>query len=308
MTSSRKRADILELGDEIRRAEYAISVRRYDLAIEIMQRFLSTHPENSIAFYTIARAYTLKGEQQKAIATYIETLRLDPNNSMSHALYASQLKDMKHYPLAEHEAMIAIQLDPTNHLAHYIYANIFLKEKKETTKAIQHSLRALELAPEKADYHVTLGSLLASTGNIPAAEAEFQRALNIDPENEYAHNSYGVLLLNQKHAPQEALKHFRIALMQTPNNEAIRRNFFIALKAKNKFYALFLNYTYLRRKMGKAYILLPLGLFAFVWLLSASSVTAPIAGLMYGLYGLFVLYLLTVNPLLNFLLKRGWLR
>ena len=79
MPISKKRADILELGDEIRKAEYAINVRRYDLAIEMMQRFLSTHPENSIAFYTIARAFTLKGEQQKASAAYKETLRLDHN-------------------------------------------------------------------------------------------------------------------------------------------------------------------------------------------------------------------------------------
>ena len=87
MPVDKKRADILQLGDELHRAEYAIDVRRYDLAIEIMHQFLSTNPENSIAFYTIARAYMLKGEGQKAVAAFKETLRLDPANSNAHALY-----------------------------------------------------------------------------------------------------------------------------------------------------------------------------------------------------------------------------
>ena len=308
MAISKKKADVLELGDEIRRAEYAINVHKYDLAIDIMRRFLSAHPENSIAFYTIARAHTLKGEQQKAVAAYRETLRLDPNNNMAHALYASQLKDMKDYPLAEQEAIIAIRLNPAYAHAHYIYANILLKQKKETAQAIQHILKALELEPEKANYHITLGNLLVAKGDIVAAEAEFQRALSIDPEDEYAHDSYGVMLLNNKRAPREALQHFRLALMKTPNNEAMRKNFFLALKASNRFYALFWHYASLRRKMGKAYILLPLGLLILAWLLRSSSVTAPIAALMYAVYTLLLIYLFTINPILNFLLKRGWLR
>ena len=308
MAISKAKADVLELGDEIRRAEYAINVHKYDLAIDIMRRFLSAHPENSIAFYTIARAYMLKGEQQKAVAAYRETLRLDPNNNMAHAVYASHLKDMRNYPLAEQEAITAIRLNPAYAYAHYIYANILFKQKKETAKAIQHILKALELEPEKANYHTTLGNLLVAKGDTVAAETEFQRALSIDPENEYAHDSYGVMLLNKKRAPQEALQHFRLALMKTPNNEAMRKNFFLALKATNRFYALFWHYSSLRRKMGKAYILLPLGLLVLVWLLGSSSVTAPIAALMYGVYTLLLIYLFAINPIMNFLLKRGWLK
>ena len=308
MAFSKKRADILELGDEIRRAEYAINVHRYDLAIEIMQHFLSTHPENSIAFYTIARAYVMKGKPQQAVEAFKETLRLDPNNSMAHALYSVQLRDMKHYVLAEQEVSVAIQLDPANHGAYFSYANILLKQKNETARAIQYSLKSLELAPDKAQYHVTLGNLLVLTGDIVAAEAEFQRALSLDPEDDYAHNSYGAMLLNNKRNPQEALTHFRIALMQVPDNEEIRNNFFRALKAKNKFYALFWNYTLLRRKMGKAYILLPLGLFIIVGLLGSLSVTTPIATLLVLLYMLFMLYIFTIGPLFNFLVKRGWLK
>ncbi len=308
MAISKAKADVLELGDEIRRAEYAINVHKYDLAIDIMRRFLSAHPENSIAFYTIARAHMLKGEQQKAVAAYRETLRLDPNNNMAHAVYASHLKDMRNYTLAEQEAITAIRLNPAYAYAHYIYANILFKQKKETAKAIQHVLKALELEPEKANYHTTLGNLLVAKGDTVAAETEFQRALSIDPENEYAHDSYGVMLLNKKRAPQEALQHFRLALMKTPNNEAMRKNFFLALKATNRFYALFWHYSSLRRKMGKAYILLPLGLLVLVWLLGSSSVTAPIAGLMYGVYMLLLIYFFTINPIMNFLLKRGWLK
>ncbi len=60
--------------------------------------------------------------------------------------------------------------------------------------------------------------------------------------------------------------------------------------------------------IDKAYILLPLGLIALVLLLQTSSITAPLAALIFCTYTLLVLYLWTINPLFNFLLKRGWLK
>jgi hypothetical protein len=96
--------------------------------------------------------------------------------------------------------------------------------------------------------------------------------------------------------------------MKAPNNETIRKNLFLALKAKNKLYALFWNVAYLRRRMGKLYILLPVGVFLVVLLLDVWSVTAPLSGVLVLLYLLFLFYLFTIDRLFNFLLKRGWLK
>ncbi len=215
MPVSRRRSEIQEMGEEeYQRAEYALNVRRYDLAIEIMQRILSVHPENSVAFHTIARAYTHKKMTDRAIEAIRESLRLDPTNSFAHSLYGALLKEKGDYGRAEYELLMAIRTDPSNHLAHYIYADFLLEQKKNIPLSRWHCLKALELYPDDEKYHWMMGRIFAAEGNLDQAETAYRNALRLEPEDTRTHNSYGALLFNQRHDPRAAFEHFRIAVIR----------------------------------------------------------------------------------------------
>ena len=48
------------------------------------------------------------------------------------------------------------------------------------------TLQAIELAPDDAGYHVTLGDALQATGDTGGARTAWQRAQTLDPRNRAA--------------------------------------------------------------------------------------------------------------------------
>lgn len=312
MPESRRATDIREMGDDFKKAVYAIEVRRYDLAIEIMQRVLSSQPDNSMAFYTMGRAYTLNKQPQQAREALRETLRLDANNAYAHALYGHLLQEQYHDFQAEEEMLRAIQLEPSNSYTHYVYANFLLVRNKNLARAREHNVRAMELDPADTKLHCQLGQIYAAEGKIEEAEAAFRHGLSLDPENALIHNGYGALLYNQKRRPKEAFEHFRIALLQNPNDLEIRRNFALALKAKSRFYRLFWYCTPMLRKLIKMfqYVVLAAIVVIVILFLIAMDVPclAPFAMAALCLILLFIIYIITINPILDILIKRGKLK
>lgn len=308
MAVNKNRADALEMGEDLKRAEYAIAVRKYDLAIEIIQHTLGLHPENSVAFYTLGRAYYLQGKNQEALDAYRESLRLDPGNSMCHVLYGSTLGTLKQYESAAYELRIALELDASNHRAYYNYAAI-MHDQKNMEDAKKFCQKALEYDPEDANYHWLLGKILAKERRIGEAEAEYLHALRIEPESARVHNDYGVLLLNQKGLPYEAFEHFKSAVMQNPDDPGIRKNFLIALKAKNRFYWPYWKCSDVLRKWSrKRRLLVVIGFCVLLLIAEINSISSPVMGFFVLIWGILLFYGATINPLFDFLIRRGWLK
>lgn len=307
------KADQLEMGDEYQKAEYALQARRYDFTIEIMRKVLSVHPENALAFHNIARAYMLKNDNIEAIKAIRESLRLDAGNSVAHMLYGTLLRDMGKLEEAEKEFLISLQLNPTRAHTHYVYAAFLHNKRKDSVKAKEHARKALELDPTDAKYHLMMGGILADEGNFNQADAEYQCALSMEPDDYLVLNSYGAYLLNKKNRATEAFEFFRQAMMRKPDDPTIRKNFLLAMKVKHKFYSFFWYYSLLIRRYGKAHVVLTL----IVITLGVTAIgrAAGLPGQDPTLSILLCLVLLffrisiwLVNPLFNFLAKRGWLK
>lgn len=308
------------MGDDYERAEFALNARRYDLAIEIMQRVLSHSPENSVAFHTIARAYVFKKMNVQAIEAIKESLRLDPDNSTVHTLYGSLLKDMgpMFWLQAEEELLTALQLNPVNATAHYMYAWFLLEQRNKSADAKAHCLKALEIQADEAKYHWLLARILSTDGQLQEAEAAYQHALHLEPEDARIHNSYGAFLLNQRYDARAALEHFRVALMQDPNNAMAQKNLLLALKTTHKGYWLFWHYSlWLRRfgKRGKGVHTLVFILFLFLCstlIVFTAESNIPVlvwsSSIFWLVPVLLWLYLRCVDPLFNFFVKHGWLK
>lgn len=304
----RRSNEIREMGDDYQRAEHALNVRRYDQAIEIMQRVLSNNPDNSVAFHTIARAYSLKKMPDKAIEAIRTSLSLDPTSSYAHGLYGSLLMDEKHYGQVEQEFNTAIALDPINHLAFYLYAIYWLDHKKNIVKAKEYCSKALEMDSADVRYHWMFGRIYATEGKTAEAEKIYLHALSMDPENSRVHNSYGVLLLNKKTDAKAAYEHFRTALMLAPEDEEARKNLQIAVKAKNPWYRPVWYYSLLRRRWGGAYAIFVVLFFLGAFWSIQNPATAVWVTLLDMLFLLFILYCAIIALLFNLLVKHGRLK
>lgn len=270
MSANKFRADVFEVQNELLRAETALNIRRYDLAIEILHRMLKDHPENSAIFYTLARAFIYKKNYAEACRFVRESLRLDPGSSKSHTLHGNILSRLGKLREAEAAYRTSLELAPANAYTHYMYAALLVDKRIDLTRAKIHAAKALELDPASALHHVTMAKILGLQKQYAEAELEFSRALNLDPENVIVHRVYGYYLLYQRNQPAQAVEHLKQALRHDPNDADARKCLMTALKAKQKWYALnwyVLRNTRRRRSGGQFFLALVMLIFSLQFLL-----------------------------------------
>jgi Tfp pilus assembly protein PilF len=126
---------------------------------------------------------------------------------------------------AEQYFQQAIDNDPTYALAYSGLADCnsgmtwhgFKSPSEALPKAYASARKALEIDPDSAEAHASLGLAMSHRWDWTGAEAEFRRALQLDPQYANAHHWYGDYLSMQgRH--DEALAQSRRALQLDPLN------------------------------------------------------------------------------------------
>jgi tetratricopeptide (TPR) repeat protein len=81
--------------------------------------------------------------------------------------------------------------------------------------------RAQALAPDRGSVCEALGRAYYASGRFPEARAQFARAVELDPANDYGH--FGLALCLLKTGERDlALGHLRLAVVMRPDSEAYR--------------------------------------------------------------------------------------
>ena len=96
-----------------------------------------------------------------------------------------------------------------------------LLDGKNAHAAVVALERARDLEPEKGSIRETLGRAYFRTGRFGAAGAEFAKALELDPVNDYAHFGLGLCLIRAGDTAA-ARGHLRLATVMRPEVDAYR--------------------------------------------------------------------------------------
>ncbi|HUB67922.1 MAG TPA: tetratricopeptide repeat protein [Candidatus Methylacidiphilales bacterium] len=108
-----------------------------------------------------------------------------------------------------------------------------LAQKGQTKEAIAQYQQALEINPDYAQARNNLGSIFAQEGRVDEALAQFQRALEINPNYAEAQNNMGNVLA-RKGQVDAAIAHYEQALQIDPYFIGARDNLGLALSQKGK--------------------------------------------------------------------------
>ena len=117
---------------------------------------------------------------------------------------------------AEGEARRAVELAPDNADYHHTLARI-LGQTEQSEDAEGEARRAVELAPDNADYHHTLARILGQWGRLEDAEGEARRAVELAPENADYHDTLA-RILGQTEQFELAVAEARRAVELAPEN------------------------------------------------------------------------------------------
>src|SRR5579863_5008582 len=101
--------------------------------------------------------------------------------------------------------------------------------------ADQASQKAVELDDTSSDAHIARANALAKVWKWSAAEPEFRRAIELNPNNANAHYFYAFNYLMPTNHLDEALEQFRLALALDPLAGIIRANYALTLMDARKY-------------------------------------------------------------------------
>jgi tetratricopeptide (TPR) repeat protein len=158
-----------------------------------------------------------------------------------------------------------IQSEPMSTSLHDGIAILYLQLKRPND-AVRHFAISAAFQPTRAEAHFNLGTALTMAGQLPAATAQFRRALELKPEYAQAHNNLGSILLATGDVAG-ALPHLAEAVRIDPANAQAQYNMGVAHQRQGRTAAAIASY----RRALQVNADQPAALADLAWLLSVAS-------------------------------------
>jgi Flp pilus assembly protein TadD len=185
-----------------------VQLDRYDEAQRSLEAAVSLEPRDAHSHYLLGYTHGEAKRYRPAEACLREALRLSPEEPVYlRALAELLVESSKRQGASSDEAAAASSSGSGEALA----------------EALRLAGKAVELGPERASNHITLGFVSSACGDRIAARACYQRALVIEPNNALAWNNLGCVDLAQGR-PMQALERFRESLRLDPEGSVAREN------------------------------------------------------------------------------------
>jgi len=180
-----------------------------------------------------------KGQYEAAIAEWRELLLTNPDDARIHNNLGTALQKSGRYEEAIPEFQKALELNPQYHAIYYNLGRTLLAAGRtdEAIQTLEDGLRAYE----SDDLHTQLGLALASKNRVNEAKAQFDRALEINPNNAIAHLARGVALA-YKSDWDGAIAEYKATLRLNPQYESAYLYLGAALKQKGDWDAAIAEY------------------------------------------------------------------
>jgi tetratricopeptide (TPR) repeat protein len=145
-----------------------------------------------------------------------------PPVELAHFTAADRAANIPEFVNAPPVALNKIVEQFVDHYSHWRAGGEYFKAK-DWQGAERMYRKALEIKPDYAEAHNSLGLVLAAQGRVGEAIAHFSKTLEIKPNDELAHYNLGNMLAGRGQA-DDAIAHYRKALEIKPDYEAAHFN------------------------------------------------------------------------------------
>src|SRR5262249_55974851 len=183
----------------------------YDKAKVSYLNVVRLDPQNALAFERIGKMWLDDWAPIRASAFLAKASELDPNNLQNRVRLARSYAATGRFDDARKEALKVLEQSPDN-----ADALVTLSEGARSKEGIEAAEEQLQKFPKKTDvsFYVASANLLFNTGDLAGARDALRQALTVDSESSQAHMAMGNLYLlqkNQKQAGEEFKKAAELA-------------------------------------------------------------------------------------------------
>ena len=154
-----------------------------DEAIKFLHKSLSLNPRNHLVFNALGFCYSMKGDLSQSLRYFQKCLEVNPSFTEAHNNIGMIYQEMGFIDKAEEEfhKVLADEKYPSKENAHYNLANLyFIQEKNE--KALDNVQKAIQENIRFAMAYNLKGRILEKQNNFPEAIVNYEKALQIVPE------------------------------------------------------------------------------------------------------------------------------
>jgi tetratricopeptide (TPR) repeat protein len=194
-----------------------LKLNRTDKAIAVFQQLVEAAPENSRWRQGLASVQLAAAKPQDAIATLLPLLGADPNVSTMR-LAAAAFEAERDTPSAVKILRDAIVKDPRQIELYADFAEIAM-DHQSFQAGVEMINAGIRLMPDAAPLYLARGVLYVQLAEYESAEADFEKAEQLDPKMDMSAAAQGMLAEeeNQKD-PERALETVRAKLAKHPGD------------------------------------------------------------------------------------------
>jgi tetratricopeptide (TPR) repeat protein len=197
-----------------------VDLGRLDEAANAFQTALRIEPTYEEAYFNLAMLKTSTDAQQ-AEALFLKAIELDPDYIFAHRELGTLLNKSEPSAQAEYHLRRALKLDPSDLWARVHLGNL-LWLRGDMSAGLVEFEQAAERHPDAAIPVCCIANVYENQELWEEAEALYERALTIEPDDSVVHMNYG-RMLKRKGDKTAAETHLRAALLLDPDYEAARK-------------------------------------------------------------------------------------
>jgi tetratricopeptide (TPR) repeat protein len=185
----------------------AFSAGNFDEAVTKVNGIIAEEPTCAACHAKLGDIYTKKNDLDNAEKSYLKAIELDPKNGAAYGALATIYNTKKQFDKASEMATKASELmggapaaggapgaPAGGGNAEQVYnQGIILWNASKPAEAQAQFERAVKLDPKMAEAHYWLGMTLVSQGKLPQAKAPLQEYLKLAPSGEHAETAKALL-------------------------------------------------------------------------------------------------------------------
>jgi Flp pilus assembly protein TadD len=197
------------------RARLLLAAGRPRDALTLLAPHLAEHPDDQRALSFAGWSHLQLGSLNGALDMAHRLAVNAPESADTHLLLGAVHTRRREFALAAQSARTAMRLAPHNPTAYLLAADIDMQAGTVTDLTVQSARRAVELDPDSADTHSTLGAALLTLKRRREAAEHLKKARSLDPSSSNAANEMGRWHLRYGAAAQAA-QEFAAAAIANP--------------------------------------------------------------------------------------------
>jgi tetratricopeptide (TPR) repeat protein len=195
-----------------------IAVKQTEKAMSVFQRLAGLHPEDALARRDLAALQLRVGHPQDALATLKSLLEANEPDTGAMQLAAAAYEANRDTPAAVKLLRDAIVKDPRNVALYVDFANIAFSHQSFQA-GIEMVNAGINLQPNAAPLYLARGVLYVQLADFEKAEADFEKAEQLDPLQSISAAAQGMAVEEQnQNDPDRALAIVKSKLVQRPDD------------------------------------------------------------------------------------------